>query len=257
MDFIPFNDVWNNFVYLDNDKIVGGIKIDSINISLLFDDEQQIKVNQLRKVLNSIDCKIKILCIDKPINLEDNLNVLGSKIKVENNKHKVKLLEEDYDYMHTMNMLKTVVNRDFFLIMEENKANEQVLNQKINDLIQEFASINMQSKKITSEEWRDLLYVILNPVTSLDLFKKDATSITKSFKERIAPYGLKIGEKDAIMGDAYVSVATLVTFPSLVNIGWLGNVANINNTRMVITLTPTDAQDVSKTLKKSLSESKE
>ena len=256
MDFIPFNDVWNNFVYLDNDKIVGGIKIDSINISLLFDDEQQIKVNQLRKVLKSIDCKIKILCIDKPINLEDNLNVLGSKIKVENNKHKVKLLEEDYDYMHTMNMQKTVVNRDFFLIMEENKENEQVLNQKINDLIQEFASINMQSKKITSEEWRDLLYVILNPVTSLDLFKKDATSITKSFKERIAPYGLKIGEKDAIMGDAYVSVATLVTFPSLVNIGWLGNVANINNTRMVITLTPTDAQDVSKTLKKSLSELK-
>ena len=47
--------------------------------------------------------------------------------------------------------------------------NENLLNQKLNDLIQEFSSINMHSKKITSEEWRDLLYIILNPVTSLEV----------------------------------------------------------------------------------------
>ena len=92
LDFLPFQDVWNNYIYLDNGNLVGGIKINSINLSLLFDEEQQIKVSQLKKVLNSIDYSIKIFCLDKPINLEDNLNILKGKCKNSKNKKKQKLL---------------------------------------------------------------------------------------------------------------------------------------------------------------------
>lgn len=56
--------------------------------------------------------------------------------------------------------------------MEEDATNEQLINQKLNDLIQEFISIGLHSERVSSEEWRDLLYIILNPVTSLDIFKK-------------------------------------------------------------------------------------
>lgn len=256
MEFIPFNDVWNNFIYLDDNKIIGGIKIGSINLSLLFDEEQQVKVSQLKKVLNSIDYKIKIFCIDKPIDLEDNLNILSTKIKSEKNKSKIKLLEEDYDFVDSLNNRRSVVNREFILIIEEDAENENLLNQKISDLIQEFSSIGLSSEKVLSEEWRDLLYVMLNPVTSLDIFKKDATSINRPFKERIAPHGLKIGEKDLILGNAYVSIVTLVSYPSMVSVGWLGAVANVHHTRMVISISPTDTQEISNTLKKSMSELK-
>lgn len=256
IDFIPFNEVWNNYVFLSDNKIIGGIKISSINLSLLFDEEQQTKVSQLKKVLNSIDYKIKIFCIDKPINLENNLNILGSKIKQENNKNKLKLLEEDYDFINSLNNKKSVVNREFYLVMEENAENETLLNQKINDLIQEFSAMGLNSEKVSSEEWRELLYVILNPVSSLEIFKKDATSINRSFKERIAPHGLKIGEKDIVLGDAYISIVTLVSYPSMVNVGWLGAVANIHHTRMVMTISPTDTNEISNTLKKSMSELK-
>lgn len=248
--------MWNNFIYLDDNKIIGGIKIGSINLSLLFDEEQQVKVSQLKKVLNSIDYKIKIFCIDKPIDLEDNLNILGTKIKSEKNKSKIKLLEEDYDFIDSLNNRRSVVNREFILIIEEDAENENLLNQKISDLIQEFSSIGLSSEKVLSEEWRDLLYVMLNPVTSLEIFKKDATSINRPFKERIAPYGLKIGEKDLTIGDAYVSIVTLVSYPSMVSVGWLGAVANVHHTRMVITISPTDTQEISSTLKKSMSELK-
>lgn len=256
LDIVPFNEVWNNYVFLDNNKIIGGIKIGSINLSLLFDEEQQTKVSQLKKVLNSIDYKVKIFCIDKPINLENNLNILGSKIKQENNKYKTKLLEEDYDFISSLNNKKSVVNREFYLIIEEYAENETLLNQKINDLIQEFSSMGLHAEKVCSEEWRELLYVILNPVSSLDIFKKDATTINRSFKERIAPKGLKIWEKDLVLGDAYVSVVTLVSYPSMVSVGWLGAVANIHHTRMVMTISPTNTQEISNTLKKSMSELK-
>lgn len=243
-------------MYLDNDRLLAGIKISSINLSLLFDEEQQAKVSQLKKALNSIDYPIKIFCIDKPINLDNNLNILGSKIKQTKNKYKIRLLEEDYDFISSLNNRKSVVNREFYLIVEEDLANENLLNQKVNDLIQEFSSIGLTSFRVSSEEWRDLLYVLLNPVSSLEIFKKDGTSINHSFKERIAPKGLKFSEKDLILGDAYVSVLTLVSYPSLVNIGWLGAVANVNNTRMVMTISPTDNQEISNTLKKSISELK-
>lgn len=222
----------------------------------MFDEEQKVKVSQLKKVLNSIDYKIKIFCIDKPINLENNLNILGSKIKNESNNYKLKLLEEDYKYLNNLHNQRSVVTREFYLILEEESTNETLLNQKINDLVQEFSSIGMSAKKILSEEWRDLLYIILNPVSSLNIFKNNATTINCSFKERIAPSGLKNNEKDLVLGDAYISIVTLISYPSIVDVGWLGEVANVNHTRMVMTISPTDTIDISNTIKKSMSELK-
>lgn len=194
--------------------------------------------------------------MDKPINLDNNLNSLGSKIKIEKNKYKQKLLEEDYDYIKFLNSQRSVVNREFYLIVEETKDNEKLLKQKLNDIIQEFNSISLVAEMISSEEWRELLYLMLNPCTSLDIFKKDATGVTRSFKERIAPTGFKIGEKDLILGDSYISIVTLRSYPSLVNVGWLGAVANVEHTRMVMSISPMDTFEISNTLKKSISEVK-
>lgn len=256
LNFIPFKDVWNNLIYLDNNKIIGSIKVGSINLHLLFDEEREIKVLELKKVLNSIDYPIKIFCIDKPINLDNNLSILSSKIKKEKNKNKVKLLEEDFDFVQTLNNEKWVVNREFYLIIEDEINNEQLLNQRLSDLTHQFNSIGLQSERVLSEELRELLYIVLNPVNSLDIFKNDSVIVNRSFKEKIAPMGLKIGEKDIVLGDSYVSVVTLHTYSSMVGTGWLGAIANMSHTRMVITLSPMDSFEISKTLKKSISEVK-
>ncbi len=181
---------------------------------------------------------------------------MGSKIKAETNKYKQRLLEEDYDYINFLHNQKSVISREFYLIVEEASINEKLLTQKLNDLIQEFSSIGLSAELVTSEEWRELLYIILNPVTPLDSFKKDATTITRSFKERIAPTGLKIGEKDIVLGDAYISVVTLFSYPSVVGVGWLGAVASVDHTRMTISISPMNTEEISSTLKKSISEVK-
>lgn len=228
----------------------------SINLCLLFDEEQKIKVFEFKKILNSIDYPIKILSVDRPIQLDENINILNTKIKQETNKAKVKILNEDLDYINTLNTDKEVVNREFYLLVEENSDNEKLLKQKLSDILIELNSMGLSSSIITSEEWRDILFIILNPTTPLDIFKKDATGITRSFKEKISPRGLKITERDIILGDAYMSVVTLVTYPSYVGHAWLGAVANVNHTRMCITITPMDTSEISKTLKKSISDTK-
>lgn len=53
-----------------------------------------------------------------------------------------------------------------------------------------------------------------------------------------------------------MSVLTLRTYPSFVDIGWLGVVANVNHTRMVITLSPMNSLEISNIIKKSMSEVK-
>lgn len=222
----------------------------------MFDEEQNIKILELKKILNSIDYPIKIFSIDKSINLDDNIQTLNTKIKLESNKAKIKILEEDLDYIQSLNNKRDVVNREFYLFIEEDLQNENRLKQKLNELLLSFNSIGLYSSIISSEEWRNLIYSVLNPVNSAEILKNDATAINKSFKERIAPIGLKIGEKDIVLGDAYISVVTLVSYPSFVNVGWLGAVANIPNTRMTMTITPTDSQEISRTLKKSISEVK-
>ena len=142
------------------------------------------------------------------------------------------------------------------MLVEENSDNEKLLKQKLSDILIELNSMGLSSSIITSEEWRDILFIILNPTTPLDIFKKDATGITRSFKEKISPRWLKITERDIILGDAYMSVVTLVTYPSYVGHAWLGAVANVNHTRMCITISPMDTSEISKTLKKSISDTK-
>ncbi|MBO5530824.1 MAG: DUF87 domain-containing protein [Bacilli bacterium] len=186
--------------------------------------------------------------------MDENLNILRSKINSQTNKNKIRILNEDYNNIENLKNQNWAVNRDFYLIVEEEENNENLLKQKLNDLINEFSSIGLSSYQVSSEEFRDLLYTMLNPITPLETFKTDASGITKSFKEKIAPKGLKIGEKDLIFGDAYIGVLTLVTYPSIVDVGWLGNVANVNNTRMTITISPMDGAEISSTLKKSISE---
>lgn len=206
--------------------------------------------------MNSIDYKIKIFCLDKPINLDSNLEILNSKINLEENENRKKLLEEDFKFIAGLNANKSVINREFYIIAEENKDNEMLLNRKLTDLSQEISSIGLQASRIKSEEWRELLYILLNPTESVEIFKNDGTGVNRSFKEKIAPKGLKINEKDVIFGDSYVSCVTLITYPSSVSIGWLGAVANVQNTRMTITISPTNTQEISNTLKKSISELK-
>ncbi|UKI26581.1 MAG: hypothetical protein L6V91_07355 [Bacilli bacterium] len=43
LEWLPFKEVWNDLLYLDNDKVVGIIKVNSINLQLYSNEEQTSK----------------------------------------------------------------------------------------------------------------------------------------------------------------------------------------------------------------------
>ena len=76
LEWLPFKEVWNDLLYLDNDKVVGVIKVNSINLQLYSNEEQTSKIFQFRKVLLSLEYPFKILALDKPISLSEHIENL-------------------------------------------------------------------------------------------------------------------------------------------------------------------------------------
>ena len=98
------------------------------------------------------------------------------------------------------------------------------------------------------------MFTYLNPNESLEVFKQDAS--LKSLNEKIAPIAMKFNDKDILLGDSYATSIIIDTFPSYARGSWLGMLSNINNTRMIISVNPMDNVEVSKTLRKGMSETR-
>ena len=254
LEWLPFKEVWNDLLYLDNDKVVGIIKVNSINLQLYSNEEQTSKIFQFRKVLLSLEYPFKILALDKPISLSEHIENLLYLSKNTDDKIKKELLEEDIKYADTIMNNNLVNNREFYLLIDEDKDNVKLLKSKINDIVSQLSNIGLSSSQAKTDEIKELLFVYLNPTSSLEVFRQDSS--LKTLKEKIAPIAMKFNEKDILLGDIYATSIIIDTFPSYARGSWLGMLSNIKNTRMMISVNPMDNIEVNKTLKKGMTETR-
>lgn len=254
LNLLPFKEVWNDLLYLDNDKVVGLIRINSINLQLYSNEEQTSKIFQLRKVLLSLEYPFKIIALDKPVSLTDHIENLHYLSQNTNDEIKKKLLDEDIHFANTIMNKNIVNNREFYLLIDEDKDNAKLLKSKINDITSQLSNIGLASEQAKTDEIKEVLFTYLNPQESLEIFKQDSS--IKSIKEKIAPIAIKFNEKDMLLGDVYATSIIIDTFPSYTRGSWLGMLSNIKDTRMIISVKPMDNVEVSKTLKKGMSETR-
>lgn len=254
LEWLPFKEVWNDLLFLKNDRVVGIIKVNSINLQLYSNEEQNSKIFQFRKVLLSLEYPFKIIALDKPISLSDHIENLVYLSKNTDDKKKKQLLDEDIQYADNIMNKNIVNNREFYLLIDEDKDNVKLLKSKINDIVSQLCNIGLSSEQTKTDEIKELLFTYLNPNESLEVFKQDAS--LKSLNEKIAPIAMKFNDKDILLGDSYATSIIIDTFPSYARGSWLGMLSNINNTRMIISVNPMDNVEVSKTLRKGMSETR-
>ncbi len=254
LEWLPFKEVWNDLLFLENDKVIGIIKVNSINLQLFSTEEQNSKIFQFRKVLLSLEYPFKILALDKPVSLTNHIENLMYLSKNTNNEIKKQLLEEDIAYADNIMSKNIVNNREFYLLIEEDKDNIKLLKSKINDITSQLSNIGLSSEQAKTDEIKELLFIYLNPNESLEVFKQDSS--LKSLKEKICPIAMKFEDKDLLLGDCYATSIIIDSFPSYARGSWLGMLSNIRNTRMMISVTPMDNVEVSKTLRKGMSETR-
>jgi len=254
LQWIPFKEIWNDLLFLENDKVVGLIKINSINFQLFSEEEQTSKIFQFRKILLSLEYPFKILAVDKPVSLSEHIQNLIYLSKHTDNEIKKQLLDEDIKYAEKIMNNNLVNNREFYLLIDEDKDNIKLLKSKINDIVLQFSNIGLLAEQAKTNEIRELLFTYLNPYSSLEVFKQDSS--LKTLKEKISPIALKFNEKDLLLGECYATSLIIDTFPSYTRGSWLGMLSNIKNTRMMISINPMDSLEVNKTLKKGMTETR-
>lgn len=254
IEWLPFKDVWNDLLFLKNDRVVGVIKVNSINLQLYSNEERDSKIFQFRKILLSLEYPFKILALDKPLSLTDHIESLVYLFKNSDDKFKKKLLEEDIQYSDKIMNQNLVNNREYYLLIDEDTNNVKLLKSKINDIVSQLCNIGLTSEQAKTDEIKELLFTFLNPNESLEIFKQDSS--LKSLNEKIAPIAMKFNEKDILLGDYYATSIIVDTFPSSARGSWLGMLSNIQNTRMIISVNPMDNVEVSKTLRKGMSETR-
>lgn len=254
LEWLPFKEVWNDLLFLKNDRVIGIIKVNSINLQLYSNEEQNSKIFQFRKVLLSLEYPFKIIALDKPISLSDHIENLVYLSKNTDDEKKKQLLDEDIQYADNIMNKNIVNNREFYLLIDEDKDNVKLLKSKINDIVSQLCNIGLSSEQTKTDEIKELLFTYLNPNESLEVFKQDSS--LKSLNEKIAPIAMKFNDKDILLGDSYATSIIIDTFPSYARGSWLGMLSNINNTRMIISVNPMDNVEVSKTLRKGMSETR-
>ena len=93
-----------------------------------------------------------------------------------------------------------VNNREFYLLIDEDKDNVKLLKSKINDIVSQLSNIGLSSSQAKTDEIKELLFVYLNPTSSLEVFRQDS-SFKNIKRKKLAPIAMKFNEKDILLGD--------------------------------------------------------
>ncbi len=156
---IPIKNITNGVIILDNNQKVTGVKIMPRNIFILDRDVQNAIIANLKNVYNSIDYEFWVVVADRPVDINvylSNLQLLFNQI---GDNKKRKLIMEDINKAN-MFMNNNVVDTEYFLLFKD-KDNE-LLQKRIRNLINNFASAGLTAFQTTNDDLRMILDNFLN-----------------------------------------------------------------------------------------------
>ena len=159
VDEVPVKSITNGEVILTNNQKLTGIKIMPKNIFILDYDVQAGIISNLKNVYNSIDYEFWIIAADRPVDINLYLSQLQLQYNSTQDNLKRKLIVEDINKAN-MFMNNNVVDTEYFLLFKE-KDNE-VIQKRIRNLINAFASAGLSTHQVTNDDLRIILDNFLN-----------------------------------------------------------------------------------------------
>ena len=156
---VPVKDISNGMIILDNNEKVTGVKIMPRNIFILEQNMQDAIITNLKNVYNAINYEFWIVVADRPVDINlylSQLQVLYNQIQ---DTKKRKLIMEDINKAN-MFMNNNVVDTEYFLLFKEKDSN--VIQKKIRNLINDFASAGLTAFQTNNDDLRMILDNFLN-----------------------------------------------------------------------------------------------
>lgn len=157
--FIPIRNIVNGMILLDNNQKVTGIKIQPKNIFILDGSTQEIMVENLANVYNSIDYEFWLMVADRPVDI--NVFLSGLQLLYNDTQDPIKRKIITQDIMKANDFMNNnVVDTEFFIIFKE--KNDEIIRKRIVNLINGFAAAGLTSAQTSNADLRMLLDNFLN-----------------------------------------------------------------------------------------------
>lgn len=157
--WITVKDINNNIIFLDNKEMVTGVKIQPRNIFIMDEQAQNNIIDQLRIFYNLIDFEFWLIVADRPVDINLYVSQLELWLNDVSSPAIRKLVVSDIDKAD-MFMQNDVVDTEYFILFKE--KNNDAIQKKIRNLINNLASCNLIASQVSNEDLRMVLDNFLN-----------------------------------------------------------------------------------------------
>lgn len=160
-DWVPVKQILNGMIQLDNGLYVTGVKIQPKNIFILDESAQNITINGLKNLYNSIDYEFWLIVADRPVDIHLYLSQLQLLYKDSNNAASKKIIMQDINKANMfMGPEYEVVDTEYFFVFQEKRL--ELLQKKLQNLISNFAACGLSASQVSNSDLRMLLDNFLN-----------------------------------------------------------------------------------------------
>ena len=156
---VPVKNITNGVIVLDNNQKVTGIKIVPRNIFILDAAVQEAIIMNLKNVYNAIDYEFWLVVADRPVDINVYLSQLQLLYNQIGDTQKRKMILEDINKAN-MFMSNNVVDTEYYILFKD--KNNDVLQKRIRNLINNFASAGLTVFQTNNDDLRMILDNFLN-----------------------------------------------------------------------------------------------
>ena len=162
-NWITVKDINNNIIFLDNKKMVTGVKIQPRNIFIMDEQSQNIVIDQLRTFYNLIDFEFWLIVADRPVDINLYISQLELHLNDVQDPALRKLVVDDIEKAD-MFMQNDVVDTEYFILFKDD--NSDSLNKRVRSLINNLASCGLIASQTSNDDLRMILDNFLNGGTT-------------------------------------------------------------------------------------------
>ncbi|MEI6728044.1 MAG: hypothetical protein WCK98_00180 [bacterium] len=204
--FVEVGEIRDDVLVLKDGLMRGIIAVSSANFALKSGEEQQLIINAFQGVLNALEFPIQILVQSRKLNLDPYIEKLRQLEDAQQNDLLRVKMQEYIEYINQMLDQINIMKKDFYIIVgyeptsakigffasiaralnptkvikkkrEDFNRDKQFLNQRMDQIISRFSSLDLKVNSLNTEQLIALMYNSYNPDTLESVRLKDVASL--------------------------------------------------------------------------------
>lgn len=141
-------DIRNNFIYTDNDYVISGLKIHSINTQLLSKAESKSLIRDLSAEVSSEKEEMKYFTISRTVDITSLQEEIKQKIEDSDNVIRKNLLKNHLRELQNLSLNGEIIERQSFLMIHSKRVDncEKNLLKRLNELSNKFERCGIKNE---------------------------------------------------------------------------------------------------------------